>query len=180
MVLDTEWWADEGSHDRDWSREDEHPEVIQIGALEYSLEKERITGFYHAHVKPRENQKLTEYIKELTGIKQEDVDQAPTLEEAWQGFQDFAAGKPVYSYGDEREVLEINQELYEVDLGLDETEFRDVRYFFEERGVDTEDWSSGTVARYFRPGIRLLEPHDALHDCINLTIAVDEAYSSAD
>lgn len=75
VLFDLECTSWEGAAARNWSGPGEHREVIQMGAT--LTDAERFTEQFTAKtlVKPRINPILSEYIKNLTGITQEDIDQ---------------------------------------------------------------------------------------------------------
>ncbi|AEH50306.1 PolC-type DNA polymerase III [Pseudothermotoga thermarum] len=65
-----------------------HPmfsEIIEIGAVK--IEEGQITDEFHTLVKPKE--KLSDFTSYLTGIKQEDLENMPTIEEVLPKFLDF-------------------------------------------------------------------------------------------
>jgi inhibitor of KinA sporulation pathway (predicted exonuclease) len=65
---------------------DEHPgfdnEIIEIPALLYDTKTLEIVAEYHTYVKPLRNPDLTPFCKQLTGIRQEQVENAPCYDEA--------------------------------------------------------------------------------------------------
>ena len=53
-------------------------QIIEIGAVLLNENYNYISEFDH-FIKPRDNQTLTEFCKDLTSIKHEDIDSAPKL-----------------------------------------------------------------------------------------------------
>jgi inhibitor of KinA sporulation pathway (predicted exonuclease) len=69
-------------------------EIIEIGAVKLNEDLE-IVGEFQIFIKPILNPTLTDFCKELTKIKQSDVDQAVSFKEALEKFLDFC-GKDYY------------------------------------------------------------------------------------
>lgn len=84
IVIDFECSCEENNYDF------EH-EIIEFPAVMISVESCNIIDKFHTFVKPSINPKLNEFCKNLTGIKQEDVDKAPTFPIALQLFRGWMA-----------------------------------------------------------------------------------------
>jgi len=73
--------------------EKERSEIIEIGCqiVKYIPEKRKLVDIaeFQQYVKPVINPTLTKICTDLTGIKQETVDKAPTFKEAWEKFLVF-------------------------------------------------------------------------------------------
>ena len=69
------------------NQEEEHFDVIQIGA--YRLNGLNITKKFDKFIQPTKNPILTDFIKDLTRIKQDEVDTAGTFPVVWREFTDF-------------------------------------------------------------------------------------------
>lgn len=63
-------------------------EIIEIGAVKVNSDRE-IVGEFQTFVKPIKNPTLSEFCKDLTSIRQEEVDNAPHFFEALKLFQDW-------------------------------------------------------------------------------------------
>ncbi|MBI1363840.1 MAG: exonuclease [Proteobacteria bacterium] len=149
ILFDTEFTAWEGSWQRNWSGPGEHRELIQIGAVLVDADH----GFaelahFDVFVKPTINPHLSAYITDLTGITQDMVDtQGFSVADALAQFAAFCGDRPVYSYGNDADVLAENCTLNTLTLSVPAGGFHDVRTPLEAAGVKTSDYSSGTVHR---------------------------------
>uniref|UniRef100_A0A7S4B9G8 Exonuclease domain-containing protein n=1 Tax=Chrysotila carterae TaxID=13221 RepID=A0A7S4B9G8_CHRCT len=74
-VLDVEATCEE------FSRNYVH-EIIELPVVLVDLEKSRVSSEFHTYVKPTANKTLSPFCTRLTGIRQSQVDAAPTLETA--------------------------------------------------------------------------------------------------
>ena len=90
LVLDFEATCEE--YDRRWPHE-----IIEFPVVAIDTRQRKVIGEFHSYVRPTLCPQLTNFCKQLTGIKQEIVDAAPTLPEV---IQQFEAWLPtvVYSY----------------------------------------------------------------------------------
>ena len=174
VLFDLEYTAWPGSQERKWSGENEYREVIQIGAICVRDLKE-IDAFC-AFVKPVKNPKLSEYIQELTGISQGDIDtKGLSFQSALAEFLSFVGEIPTYCFGRDTEVLEENGKLLGVEVVLPRAQFHDFRqesgHTWLEKGIDISQYSSGTLVEAFtkKPGLRA---HDAVNDMRNLLKAI--------
>jgi len=68
-------------------------EIIEIGAVKDTGEE------FQAFIKPKKNPILTDFCKNLTTIKQEDVDSAEDFSKVINKFWEFVNGDIVYSWG---------------------------------------------------------------------------------
>lgn len=73
VIFDLELTAWPGSVQRNWSGPGEHPEIIQIGAVQLDGEL-RETAALDVAIKPRLNPILSDYIIRLTGLTQSRID----------------------------------------------------------------------------------------------------------
>jgi len=69
-------------------------EIIEIGAVLLSGIHLQPVWDYEQFVHPLENPKLTEFCRELTGIKQNQIDQAPDFPEAFSNFLKMIGPEP--------------------------------------------------------------------------------------
>lgn len=91
--LEATCWADA---DPLHALQNEISETIEIGAafLEYRQDSGwDVTSTFDVLIRPKNNPTLSEFCKSLTGITQEDVDQAPYYPEAWTSFLGWAKDK---------------------------------------------------------------------------------------
>jgi inhibitor of KinA sporulation pathway (predicted exonuclease) len=75
-------------------RKDEPPEpqeIIELPSVLVSLRERRVVAEHETFVRPVFHPVLSDFCKELTGIRQEDVDRAPPFPEAFAGHQAWLA-----------------------------------------------------------------------------------------
>ncbi|KAM7357133.1 3'-5' exonuclease Snipper-like [Cochliomyia hominivorax] len=68
-------------------------EIIEFPAVLYNLNTGCIEAIFHEYIKPIENPQLTDFCLKLTGIKQKDVDNGVTLENALKKFHEWLGGE---------------------------------------------------------------------------------------
>lgn len=64
-------------------------EILEIGACRYCPEKHKVTKRFHSYVKPKNIKKIPKKIVELTHIHDEDVMEAPFIENVMKNFYEF-------------------------------------------------------------------------------------------
>lgn len=166
VLLDTEYTAWEGSQVRKWSGPGEFREIIQVGMIRVGtglveLESKKV------YVKPVKNPVLSDYIKNLTHITQEEIDtQGVSLEACVSDIQSFLGSDPAYSYGHDERVIQQNCDLIGIPYtpGLERIlDIRDVIFpALAEIKVSPEGYTSGTLIEAFGPA-----PDSAAHDAVN-------------
>lgn len=87
IVFDLEATCWEGSR---W----EEMEIIEIGAVLLDGEHFQPMAEFEQFVRPLNNPNLTEFCKELTSIKQKQIDAAPDFQVAFDWFMDWIGDKP--------------------------------------------------------------------------------------
>ena len=93
VVFDLEWTAWPGSFERDWSDPGEMREIIQFGAVRADVASGLTeTGYFEGFARPTVYPNLSDYIIDLTGISQPDMDSALPFAEAWPAFREFIGG----------------------------------------------------------------------------------------
>ena len=75
VIFDSEVTSWKGSHERGWSRPNEHREIFNLGAVKYNVKNNK---FYEIdtidiYVIPLINQELSDYVVSLTGISNEKI-----------------------------------------------------------------------------------------------------------
>ena len=170
VIFDTEYTAWEGSKERNWTGENEHKEIVQIGAIRVNNLEE--TNSLMVFVRPAMNPKLSDYFKDLTGIAQNDIDEeGKSLEESLRKFSEWSLGLPLYCYGYDGQIMKENADLVHARFPFVEGRFRDVREVFQEAGINVENYHSGTIPKAFG----LIPPpdaHNALNDARSILIAL--------
>ena len=74
VIFDLEYTAWEGSLGRDWSLEDEHREIVQIGAVRLEADTLDELDALECLVRPVMNPVLSDYFAALTGITNADLE----------------------------------------------------------------------------------------------------------
>ncbi len=175
ILFDLEYTAWEGSKERNWSEPWEHREIIQIAAIRVTVEEGVAeTGCFDCLVKPKHNPILSSYIIQLTGIEQLAVDrQGVGFAEAFAAFYTFCEqGRlPLFCYGNDFTVLAENCALNNIELAIFPAGIYDIQEIFEQAGIDTHQYTSGTVHQAV--GI-VFDPaaHNALNDVRSLAITI--------
>jgi inhibitor of KinA sporulation pathway (predicted exonuclease) len=179
VLFDLEYTAWQHSQERKWSDPGEHREVIQIGAIRVSAADLNETESLLEYVRPQLNPMLSDFIIELTGITQYDVDtRGVPFSEALKHLAGFIGTTPAYCWGRDTEVLEENCKLLSVPFILNRSACINLRPLlaptFLNRGVDIANYSSGTLINAFTDS-PALRAHDALNDMRNLLDAIRTA-----
>jgi inhibitor of KinA sporulation pathway (predicted exonuclease) len=79
VLIDCEFTCWEDTLRTNWSDPSRPPEVIEIGLVEYDLQRGEVGGTFASLVQPRLNRELSDYCKSLGGISQAAIDDAPVL-----------------------------------------------------------------------------------------------------
>lgn len=185
ILFDSEYTAWEGSQKRNWSLSWEHRELISISALKIKKinNKLKIIDKCTYFIKPRISNQLSDYIINLTGITQykintEGIDLICALEK----FYTFSENLPLYSYGNDYCVIHENLDLYKIDCDskyrLWMSKFFDIRIIFENYGINTKKYTSGTVYKHFfiKP-IHKIKNHNPEWDTYSMYITLDYIYN---
>jgi len=174
VIFDTEFTSWEGAQARDWSGENEHREIIQIGAVRVENLVEADT--FCVYVKPKINPVLSDFIKNLTHISQNDVDSKGFVyKDAQEAFYGWCDGLPMFSFGTDGAVMEENSTLNEVTFPFSVDSFKDVRPFLKAFGVDTRKYMSSTIPEAFGAEAPP-HPHNALNDARSILLALQTVY----
>ena len=168
IILDMEWTAWEGSWARNWQGPGEFREVIQIGLLalrnDHNLTEIDAAQFL---VQPTMSPMLSDYIINLTGITQDDIEaSAIPLSEAVDATETFIGDAPIiYSMGYDGDVLRKNCEQAGVTFPLEPTLFHSaipmIAAFAERPENEMMSSRLPKILDFSPPG----QAHDALSDC---------------
>ena len=164
VIADTEFTSWEGAMARGWSGENEYKEIVQIAAIKVDPRQNfKEIEMFDVLVQPQINPELSDYFINLTHLTQEQVNQQGVLfSEALKKFQAFTKKCPVWSYGQDDDVLRENCSLY--GLPMLTLQFSDVRDVVKEHGFNPSNYTSGTLHQAF--DIKMTgHVHNALHDC---------------
>ena len=176
VLFDSEYTSWEGSHERGWSEDNEHREIVQIAAVKVDLKDEKVIDRFNVFVIHRIHRELSAYFVALTGVTQEIIEnEGLDFEEAYASFLEWAGELPLFSYGNiplaDGEVVKENIELYNLSVPFEAEKFKTIRPLFSEAGIDTEKYSSGMLHTVFdlpvEGGV-----HDARHDAESLAVSL--------
>lgn len=166
VIYDTEYTSWKGCNENGW-QPPQHMEVIQIAAIKID-ENFNELGRFDIFVKPTLNPILSDYITNLTGITQKQVDEEG-LEyfTALNAFKEFIGNAKCYSYGSDDKVMMKNANLLQKDKWPFEYEMYNIIPLYQKAGIDTSKYNSGAL--YKSVGLDLSgHEHNALFDVISL------------
>ncbi len=165
VIYDTEFTSWKGCHKNGWLPP-QHKEIIQIAAIKIDDAFNEIERF-DVYVKPTLNPKLSDYIIELTGITQQNVDEKGlSYKDALGAFKDFIGDAKCYSYGGDHIIMQENCDLVGIDWTCGAHHF-DILPLYQQAGIDTSSYNSGAL--YKAVGLNLEgQEHNALFDVISL------------
>ena len=193
VIFDTEYTAWKGSQARNFSGENEHREIIQIGAIKVKLVDnkytviDKINDVGYIYVKPKINTILSDYIINLTGISNKNIsEEGYTFEDALNIFIKFCGNSKVYSYGNDwNSVVEENIELYEkkfpktynYDFIRDFGEkCHNIIPYFKKYGIDTSKYTSGTIYKSVNIEVNIDNNHFAIFDCLSIFMTINKLF----
>jgi inhibitor of KinA sporulation pathway (predicted exonuclease) len=180
IIFDTEFTAWEGSQKRNWSLCWEHKELISISALKIKKTKNKleIIDKLNCYIQPRINKQLSTYITNLTGITQNKIDtMGYDFEIVMEKFYTFSKNLELYSYGNDYSIIQENLDLYKIDIDSKyrswNNSFFDIRFIFQSYGINTSNYTSGTVYKHFnlKPN-QDIKIHDAEWDTYSLFLTL--------
>ena len=172
IIFDTEFTSWEGAQERNWSGDNEYKEIIQVGAVKMNINSGAVTETLNISIKPIFNPKLSDYIKDLTGITQEEVDNGLTLQAAVLQFLNFSSGNPVFSWGNDIDV--VNEDLSSKDIPtITDDNFFDLRSWIVPRYPQLAKANSGSLARLMNLDDQISgSEHDAVYDCLSQQVVL--------
>lgn len=163
VLFDTEFTAWEGSQERRWSGPNECREIVQIGAIKVDTETLTEIDSYARFIKPMLNPTISDYLMELTGISQESVTAGKDFPEAIREFKDWCGSLTAFSFGRDGEVIDENCHIHiAMENPFSEGQLRNLRHYFEQKGISTQGYNSSTFTRAFGK-----EPERRGHDALN-------------
>jgi inhibitor of KinA sporulation pathway (predicted exonuclease) len=176
VIFDLELTAWPGSMERDWKGENEHREVIQIGAVKADAGNDLIeVGQFQVLIRPLINPVLSDYIMALTGIRQDDIEQSGvSFEEALDQFHAFAGNDTaaICCNGIDATVLDENCKINSISNRFQNSNFVNLKPLFLKalQGVSTNP-ISGDLATLFGLSSEH-QKHDALGDSLTILAAL--------
>lgn len=179
IIFDTEFTAWNGSQKRKWCFEWEHKELISISALKvkYVSNELLIIDKFNCLIKPIINPKLSDYIINLTGITQKNIDmKGINFKEFIKKFYEFSNNLNLYSYGNDYVEIEenLNLNLIKTKKYYDwKNKFFDICVFLKKKSIDTTKYTCGTVYKHFniKPE-KEIKVHDAEWDTYSLYLTI--------
>lgn len=176
VLFDLEYTAWEGAQERKWSGPNEHREIIQIGAIRVSAADLSETDSFLEYVKPEKNPKLSDFIIELTGITQNDIDtRGISFADSLKKLEQFVGSTPAFCWGKDVDVIQENCVLQNMPFTLSRDAWINLRPLLAQQflnaGVDIAAYTSGTLITAFSDS-PTRAAHDALNDMRNLLDAI--------
>lgn len=174
VILDTEFTAWEGSQYRNWSKPDEFREIVQISAIK--IKNLDIVKSINIYITPTRNPLLSKYFTQLTGITNEYIQKhGIEFDEAMEQLYEFCGvSTPIYSYGNDWDVIEENLYLNKITAPKFvnwKPDWHDVCHFFMRYGINTKRYTSGTIYKItnkqYTPSV-----HNAIWDSLSIFIAI--------
>lgn len=158
IIYDAEYWADEGSMQRKWQGENDHPPyLIQLSAVKVKLDTLLTqTGIISVYIQPQDKQgqriPLTPYFEELTHITQAQLDQeAIAISDAFAKLTSFFGNQLCYSYGGDEKTISISASHWQQNMPMDILNCRDVKNVLKNAGMsqkDLDSQTSGSLAQF--------------------------------
>ena len=139
ILMDTEFTAWEGSYQTGWSRPGEHRELLRLTAMRVGKDF-TVQAIFDQLCKPRINPTLSNYIIELTGITQREVDalERPTVDIIEDFFEFCPVDTMLFCYGNDEEILQENLSLSDWELSSKRIErFRNLKDYLQQTLSET-------------------------------------------
>jgi inhibitor of KinA sporulation pathway (predicted exonuclease) len=180
VILDLEFTSWEGSMQRNWSKNWEHREIVQIGAVLVDLDSNfQVIDQFNCLVRPTINPYLSDYFVELTGIDRYEVkSKGISFPNAYVKFLEFASSSStIYANGNDGEVLRENCRLSQIDYKLEKDKVVNFRIWLAKQvseylGKKYEYVDSGDIIYVLTNKMSNKKKHNALDDAICLSEAV--------
>ena len=171
-ILDLEYTAWQGSRERNWSKDSEHREIIEIGMIHFNNFKEY--NSINLLVLPEINPILSQYIQKLTGIDnklllKDGINFAKALNLFFDFYQNST--NVILTYGDDFEVLKENINLYNLNFNINNLNYINIRPWIEKKlNIRANNIDSSDLNTYL--GIKNTLKHRAINDCRNIFNAI--------
>ena len=178
ILYDTEFTAWPGSQQCNWSREGEYKEVIQLAALKVQIADNKLIQLSSLNVlvRPNRNPKLSDYIKELTGIEQSLIDDhGIDFESCAKQFMEFNELGSIrcFSWGSDRKILAENYRLNGLEWDYHPQTFVDLKHRLFQLGLDYRKVPSGGLANAVDVELEG-HIHNALYDVKSIAAFLNE------
>ena len=179
IVFDTEFTSWEGSMENNWSREGEHRELVQIGALKIS--DGEIIDKLDILVKPQINPILSDYFQKLTLITNKDISEKGIhIYDALEKFYQFSKNFEIYSYGNDYSIILENLILNKAPIRSKffsenwKNKFYDFKTLLYDYEIDPSKYTSGTIYKAFNIKMDSKHKvHNALRDAYSLYLSFE-------
>lgn len=172
VITDFEWTSWKGNYtgknlEEEKRQKWQKKEIIQIGAIKVN-ENFKIEKELNIYVKPVFNPVLSEYIKELTGLKQSLIDKKGLeFEIALKMFLDFTDNNLIISNGDDGKVLHLNLKYHNIKKKY--PNIFNVKSIFRDRYMIPRNMLHSTVIHsYFGYKLSYKKFHNPIEDCKNI------------
>lgn len=171
IIYDTEFTAWSGSQERNWDLPNEYRELVAIGALK--VRKENNNYVIEDSLKilfiPKINNILSDYFINLTSITNDEINKyGYDYQDGMKLFLEFCGDLDRYSYGNDYNIFEENYNLYKLKNNLKENKFKDIRPYFDNFNINTNNYTSGSIHKHFNIKIDNQQIHDPLFDCLSI------------
>lgn len=182
VIVDTEFTAWEGSAQRGWSGDNEHRELIQIGAVKLTMtpSSASVSERFNVLVKPAINPRLSDYIIELTGITQPMVDEhgvdaASAITSLYHFCEDGQL--PIWCWGTDGVVLQENAILGDFPMPEFSEGIHNLQAVLQHHQVPGSEKASGELASLLQLQMRG-HAHNALYDTESIAAALSHWLST--
>ena len=185
IIFDTEYTSWEGTNEKGYNRVTQFPEIVQISAIKVD-DNFKIIDKFNVYVKPIINPKLSKYFINLTKISQNKINKdGISLVKALNLFYIFCKnnGKciDIYSYGNDYNIIKEDLDINNIKDNKFKTwknNFYDVKNIFEDYGINTTKYTSGTVYKslHIKPTSKI-NIHDAEWDTYSIYITLKKIYN---
>lgn len=181
IIYDTEFTAWPGSKEHNWSREGEAREIIQLAAIKVAIEDKQLVNVASLNVlvKPTINPVLSDYIQQLTGIKQSVLeDHGVDFVSCAELFYEFSEDGclPCYSWGPDQLVLQENFRINHLTWSYQKHHFIDLKMRLQALQLDFSNCVSGELAAFVGKPLSG-HIHNALFDVKNILVLLQTLLS---
>lgn len=194
IIFDTEFTAWEGSMQRNWNKDYEKKELVQISGLKIKKidNSLRVIDTINIFIKPKVNPVLSKYFIDLTGITQRLIESYGVhFLIGINYFYKFSKNDnneflPMYSYGNDYSVIKENLIIHNFKHNSRfynwGNHFYDIKTFFKDY-VNVHEYTSGNLYKAFniKPGYGV-DIHNSLWDSkslfLSLKYLVDKEHNS--
>jgi len=168
ILFDTEFTAWKNSLKTNWSKPNEYREIIQIAA--FKINDGKIVDTLNIYIKPNINKKLSTFITNLTGITNYKLKKyGISFKKAIEKFYKFSGSYPLYSYGNDYDVIKENlllNEIKELKYFNWNKNFKDFKKIIKKKSkINPLKYTSGTIHKAFN--IKMndnFKPHNSFSD----------------